>query len=287
MRQKELKEEKMTDSIIRIGKSILQHGKANDRIYLIKLCKDDVFDIFSLFKQLVSKYNYKKIFAKVPYSVKQLFLDDDYVIEAHIPNFYYGTDDVFFMAKYFSSDRSSVKNQEEIKNVLKTALKTQMKQEIELKEGFYFKKPEVNDITKMVQLYKKVFESYPFPIFDPNYILETMHKNVDYFGIWKSNNIVAIASSEMDLDSQNTEMTDFATLPEYYGNNFSVYLLNEMEKDAEKRNIKTSYTIARSVSYGMNICFSKMGYTFTGTLNNNTNICGSLENMNVWYKFLT
>ncbi len=37
---------------------------------------------------------------------------------------------------------------------------------------------------------------------------------------------------------------------------------------------------------GMNITFAKTGYTYAGTLINNTNISGRLESMNVWYKHI-
>ncbi|MDD2310679.1 MAG: hypothetical protein PHH91_13970, partial [Desulfuromonadaceae bacterium] len=40
-------------------------------------------------------------------------------------------------------------------------------------------------------------------------------------------------------------------------------------------------------SFGMNITFARDGYSFGGTLTNNTNISGSLESMNVWYKTLS
>lgn len=111
-----------------------------------------------------------------------------------------------------------------------------------------------------------------------------MQKNVDYFAIWHNERIVALSSSEMDFGSKNTEMTDFATLPEYQGNNLAAYLLQEMEKSAKQNGVKTAYTIARGVSYGINTIFSRNGYRFSGTLINNTNICGCLESMNVWYK---
>ena len=52
----------------------------------------------------------------------------------------------------------------------------------------------------------------------------------------------------------------------------------------EQLGIDTFYTIARSVSFGMNITFAKMDYKYTGTLKNNTNISGNIESMNVWYK---
>jgi putative beta-lysine N-acetyltransferase len=90
----------------------------------------------------------------------------------------------------------------------------------------------------------------------------------------------------MDIQSGNTEMTDFATLPEYRGKGLSAFLLRLMESEVKKRQIKTTYTIARAPSFGMNITFSKMGYSYSGTLINNTNIFGHFENMNVWYKLL-
>ncbi len=57
-----------------------------------------------------------------------------------------------------------------------------------------------------------------------------------------------------------------------------------MEMKLEQEGIRTLYTIARAVSPGMNITFSKLGYIYNGCLINNTQICGSLESMNVWSK---
>jgi putative beta-lysine N-acetyltransferase len=79
-------------------------------------------------------------------------------------------------------------------------------------------------------------------------------------------------------------MTDFATNPEYSGNNLSLLLLRAMEEEMIIRKVKTVYTIARSYSKGMNITFAKQNYQYMGTLINNTNIAGNIENMNVWYK---
>ena len=54
----------------------------------------------------------------------------------------------------------------------------------------------------------------------------------------------------------------------------------------KRQGMHTAYTIARSLSAGMNITFAKLGYVFAGTLTNNTNISGKIESMNVWYKLL-
>ncbi len=82
-------------------------------------------------------------------------------------------------------------------------------------------------------------------------------------------------------------MTDFATLPKWRGKGFAQCLLLHMEKTMKRRGIKTAYTIARAMSAGMNVTFSRAGYRFGGRLKNNTNISGNIESMNVWYKQLT
>lgn len=279
----------MNDSIIKIGNSLIQHGKQNDRIYLMKLYKGDEQKVISLINELIHLHNYSKIFAKIPYEFKKLF-NESYKIEAIIPNFYNGKEDALFLGKYIKKEREYLKNEKIITNIIETSKSKAIiaNKELNLAENFYFKKCSFDDTEKMTELYKQVFESYPFPIHKNSYIQETMMQNVDYYGIFnKDNKIVALSSSEKDLNGQNSEMTDFATLPEYRGLNFSLYLLKKMEEDAKKQGIKTVYTIARAVSYGMNISFSKMGYNYSGTLKNNTYICNEIESMNVWYKSLT
>ncbi|MNP81484.1 N-acetyltransferase YodP [compost metagenome] len=52
----------------------------------------------------------------------------------------------------------------------------------------------------------------------------------------------------------------------------------------KKIGIKTLYSVVRAKSFDANILFSKIGFKFSGTLINNTNISGRIESMNVWYK---
>ncbi|HYQ58419.1 MAG TPA: GNAT family N-acetyltransferase, partial [Draconibacterium sp.] len=96
----------------------------------------------------------------------------------------------------------------------------------------------------------------------------------------------ALASAEVDEKGKNAEMTDFATLPQYRGKNFSVLLLAEIEKAMKKQDFSTLYTIARLNSIGMNKTFLKMNYCYSGTLIKNTHIAGKLESMNVLYKHI-
>ena len=143
-----------------------------------------------------------------------------------------------------------------------------------------------DDAEAITQVYREVFETYPFPIHDPEYILQTMEENFIYFTLWDGDRLAAVSSSEMYPAYGNVEMTDFATLPHYRGNGGAQFLLRTMEAEMRKRGIANAYTIARAYSFGMNITFARNGYSFGGTLTNNTNISGSMESMNVWYKTL-
>jgi GNAT superfamily N-acetyltransferase len=82
-------------------------------------------------------------------------------------------------------------------------------------------------------------------------------------------------------------MTDFATDPEHRRASLAAHLLAAMEADARQDGVKTAFTIARAVSYGINIMFARAGYAFGGTLVNNTNISGRVQSMNIWYKPLS
>ena len=81
-------------------------------------------------------------------------------------------------------------------------------------------------------------------------------------------------------------MTDFATLPSHRGRGLATHLLGRMDGAARTAGERVAYTIARAVSFGMNITFARRGYAFGGTLVSNTQIGGAIESMNIWYKVL-
>ena len=277
----------MTDTVEKWRSSLLQHGQYNNRVYLMKLAESDGKAIIPYLDQLAKTNGYTKIFAKVPGTLKYAFETNAYVQEAFIPQFYQLQESVCFMAKYLKAERKTDPNLERIKKVLETAkAKTAAIDRVELAPQFSFHIATEADIPQMVAVYKKVFATYPFPIHDPQYLKTTMNRNIRYFVICQSEKIVALSSAEIDFEGRNVEMTDFATLPEYRGLCFALYLLYQMETVLKKTDIRCFYTIARAMSYGMNITFAKRGYNYSGTLVNNTNISGQLESMNIWYKIV-
>ncbi len=275
----------MIDVIETIGKSKIQHGTYNDRLYLMKLSKQDLPEILPRLDRLAEDRNYSKVFAKVPESAKDYFSQQGYTAEAAIPNFYQGREDVLFFGKYLAGDRRREKKADLVKKVLATAKdKARTGKILQLRESFQTRAAGKRDVAEMAKLYGRVFATYPFPIQDPDYLKKTMEENVAYFGVWDGEELVALSSAEMDVSGQNAEMTDFATLPEYRGQGLANFLLAHMEDYLCDKGIRTAYTIARAYSFGMNITFAKLGYSYSGTLTNNTNIFGGLESMNVWHK---
>lgn len=279
----------MYDIIEKIGNSLIQHGKQNNRIYLMKLDSADSPQIIDHLEELARFNGYSKFFAKINENQAEEFLHRGFTTEGKIPYFYNGKETALFLAKYFDKKRASVdySTSEVIKQNIETAKRKAKKTTTKsLSSTFEFKKLENDDCIELAKLYKKVFATYPFPIHEPSYLSKTMEDHIIYFGIFHNDQLVAASSCETDKKSLNVEMTDFATDPDFRGHGFGVILLEEMENYMRQHKFRCTYTIARAMSPAMNITFAKLGYKFAGTLINNTNISGNIESMNIWYKNL-
>lgn len=275
----------MSDDIDRLGQSLIQHGKYNDRIYLMKLAREDLPGLLQQLDHLAEEHRYSKIFAKVQKSAQSHFTNSGYVAEAEIPGFFGGREEVIFFGKYLTEERSREQQPALVRDVLTAArAKADSGKGSPLPGSYRLREAGPQHVAAMAELYRQVFATYPFPIHDAEYLRRTMTENVAYFGIWHKQRLVALSSAEMDPEGLNAEMTDFATLPAYRGKGLANHLLADMERHLAVSGFKTAYTIARAYSYGMNITFARQGYCFSGTLTNNTNIFGGLESMNVWYK---
>ena len=276
----------MFDKIEKLGNSLIQHGKSNNRIYLLKPNVDDVSILISELDSLANKNGYTKIFVKISTGLLPAFVLNNYVVEAFIPKFYKGETDCVLASKFLDEERY----------VKPDVLLTDLTRLLNLKRhfsrkglpsGLHISMLSEDDVEAAAEVFKVVFDSYPFPVYDPAYLLQTMRSNMAlYFGVWAGNRLVGISTSETDFDNRNAEMTDFAVLHEYRGNGLALHLLLYMEKAVKEKGIKTVYTIARLTEPGMNLTFIKGGYKYSGTLINNTNIGGSIESMNVFYKHL-
>lgn len=275
------------DIIENIHGSLIQHGPHSSRIYLMRLDTKDTLGLIKRLDTLALEKGYGKIFAKIPAPEWHAFKSADYVKEAVIPKFFEGRTDGYFISKYFNAERKSDPN---AKNQLGRIRQTgngldssanrigRAMQEVVLCTR--------TDAAEMSAIYQKIFKSYPFPIHRPSYLKRMMSEDVFYYCIRIEGEIAALAAAEVDYINNNTEMTDFATRPEWRYMGLANMLLNHMDTKARALGIKTAYTIARMASDGINLVFQKNGYHYSGLLKNNTQIGGSIESMTVWYKHL-
>ena len=274
----------------------IQHGPYNRRIYLMNLGTADPEHLPAQLANFAKQRGYGKVFAKVPARVTPRFLAADYRREAGIPGFFSGREDADLLGLYLEPSRAEEHREDLLRNVLESAREKAQTASQPTPEPAPSSTPDLPpetalcacneaDVTAMARIYGEVFPSSPFPIDTPEYLLDTMRTHVDYFGVRNRNgDLVALASAEMDPENSNVEMTDFATLSDARGHGFAVHLLRRMENAMTQRGMHTAYTIARAVSYGMNITFARCGYAYGGTLTNNTNISGTIESMNIWHK---
>ena len=256
----------------------MHHGPLNDRVYLMKLDPNDMPGLARMLLLLAKREGRGKVLAKVPEGHKQVFLDQEYVIEATVPGMM-GGEDGHFMSFFINRGRARGPTEKERQIIQKSASsKKRPKKTHEVVELG------AKDAREMARLMEEVFPSYPFPMSNPDYILHCMSNDVSYFGIKKKGKLVAMGAAEMDCSNGCVEMTDLATRQTHRGMGMSSSLLMHMEEEMRAKGYKVGYTIARSASMGINMVFARDGYGFCGTLSCNTNISGSMENMNIWAK---
>ena len=270
--------------------ALIQHGTFNNRIYLMKIKDANPNDLAPALLEKARENRYTKVLVKIPYETSQPFLNLGYVQEAEIPNLYSGKQSAIILAYYSSKNRKLENNRTENEKVYRLSIEKQVPpesiQKIQLENNFSLHNLTQDDVPEIAALYNTIFSSYPFPINESSFLVETMESHVDYFGIKTDGELIALSSLEKDTENLNAEMTDFATLPKWQGFSLAKYLLVHMEKEARLNGLKTAYTIARAESPGMNIVFTKNAYQYGGRLINNTHISGHIESMNIWYKAL-
>lgn len=273
-----------SDRIETIGGSTVQHGPSNRRVYLMHLDPADLPGLPLDMLRLAQREGHGKVFAKVPAKSAEPFLDAGYEKEAEVPGYFRGEDDAVFLCAYPDPERR-MGNRENAESILRLAMDRAAPGDESAAEP----DPDVlrlgpDDAESAAALYREVFQSYPFPIHDPAYIRRTMQTHVAYYGIRSGNAWAALSSAEKDHEARAAELTDFASRPGRRGKGFAGRLLARMEQDLRAEGFLTGFTIARALSAGMNIVFARARYRFGGMLWNNTQICGTLEPMNIWYK---
>jgi beta-lysine N6-acetyltransferase len=151
---------------------------------------------------------------------------------------------------------------------------------------YELKKADESCAEELSGLYREVFQIYPTPLHDPDYVKKTMKEGTVYYVFFHQGKIVSAASAEVNSFYKNAELTDCATLKEHRKYGLMKIILGELESELKQQGIYCAYSIARSLSFGMNAVLYQLGYKYRGRLMNNCYIYDKLENMNMWVKNL-
>lgn len=222
----------------------------------------------------------KLIVKSRPHDV-ELFESKGFINEAHVNDYFLGTD-MFFMTKYFSPDRQRSLAWDEEELIVKTILQEKVAGfEMDISNVRVASKEDCKDLA---DLYRDVFPIYPTPLSNPNHLEKTIEEGTVYVFIRDHEKIISAASAEINSTYKNAELTDCASCPEAQGKGYMKKLLYKLEELLGHRGIHCLYTIARAKSVGMNKAFHQLGYHYGGRLKKNLIIYSGLEDMNVWYK---
>ncbi|SDJ12197.1 putative beta-lysine N-acetyltransferase [Salimicrobium halophilum] len=208
-----------------------------------------------------------------------------YSYEGRIGGFFDG-EDAYVYALFLDEKRNIRSATEKEKRVLQTAFSYATKEEGEAGKSYYIRRAQKADRFGMSQLYKQVFASYPTPMDDPDFILEMMESGVyAMVGEYEGRIVSSCAGDWMPLYNA-CELTDCATLPEHRGKGLLVSQARRILEACRERRVKTIFSYSRSLSTGMNIINARLGFKYGGRMVRNSNIAGSFENMNIWYRNL-
>ncbi|WP_088071471.1 putative beta-lysine N-acetyltransferase [Gottfriedia luciferensis] len=235
---------------------------------------------------LAKEYKFTKLIIKVRNEHLYSFLQSGYMIESALKGYFQGSDG-FFVTKYTSQDRRNSLYWAAGDDIVEAVLKSDRKNEKIIPDEYRIRRAEKSDSKKLANLYGQVFQIYPTPLNEPKYVEKTMDEGTIYWIYEKESNIVSAASAEIDFGQRNAELTNCATLEEHRKHGLMKELMKKLEQDLIEQSIYCSYTIARSLSYGMNAAFHQLGYKYTGRMTNNCYIFDKLEDMNVWVKDLS
>ncbi len=258
-------------------------------VYEFNLTRDHAAgEMVKLLAGKASENGLDKIWLKSKTGYMNAFTEAGMKLEASIPGYYMGQETALVFALYLSSHRQTPSHArgKELVDKLVSKFKDGTVKRI-IPDGITFKWGEKEHCPAMARLYRKVFTTYPFPVFDPDYLKSTIDQDSTYYiTAWHNKELIAASSAEINRPQQNAEMTDFATLPQWRGYGLASFLLDQMETRLQTERFRCLYTIARASSTGMNSVFANAGYGYYGVLIKNCNIGVGFEDMNVWAKLL-
>ena len=237
-------------------------------------------------EELISTHKAEKLIVKVRNEDYFRFLEKGLQPEAVVDRYFLGSDAHFF-SKFYTPERKKNDHWVIEDGIIHSIyqLDTIVQKTVPPKE-YELRLADESCAVELASLYRQVFPIYPTPLHDPEYIKKTIKEGTIYYTFFYQGNIVSAASAEVNSFYKNAELTDCATLTEHRKYGLMKIILQELEGELKRKGIYCAYSIARSLSFGMNAVLFQLGYSYRGRFMNNCYIYDKLENMNMWVKNL-
>ncbi|MGP4079691.1 putative beta-lysine N-acetyltransferase [Pseudalkalibacillus sp. R45] len=243
--------------------------------------RGNVASIHKQVMRLLDEHPFTKVIVKSRQEDWKTFLELGYQFEALYTGYYNGSD-AYSMALFSENSRRTSDYWIFEDETLQQVKEIKCTLDVPSASGYTIRKAEEKDAKELSNLYQAVFEIYPTPMNDPDYIAKLMkHDSIFYVAEYEGK-IVSAASADINRKYHNAELTDCATLPEHRKNGLMKILIAKLENELKEQKIFCSYSIARALSFGMNAVFHQRKYAYKGRFTKNCNIFNKLEDMNLW-----
>ncbi|ASV30700.1 putative beta-lysine N-acetyltransferase [Maribacter cobaltidurans] len=278
----------MFETIENIEGATIYHGEIHNRIYLSEINQEKIDAILPKMTALAKQKKYDKILSRVPENAINKFESNGYTVEAKIPGLYHGKTTGYFLADYLNEgrhqcDEKQLKIIETVKTIAMAANKPNENPHMGIPSNHEVRKLGSKDFSELVDLHEKAYKYHPKHIKREQDFEQLAELDHQFYGLFVKEQLLVSAILRVHPTESNLEIVDFATHPDYRGQNLSYYLVQEIKTLMQDVGCTTIYALARATSYGLNITYSKHGFKYAGTLTNNAFVRDALESMNVWY----
>ncbi|WP_375090040.1 putative beta-lysine N-acetyltransferase [Peribacillus sp. RS7] len=264
----------------------LYHDHANQRLRMDDY-RGNIQKAMARALVIAKEQGFTKVILKARNEDLSAALGQGYMLEGILSRYFNGND-AYCMAFYLTDERRTsdfwVKEDKVIQDVSEIPRLMDM---LKIPENYLLRFATDEDAQELANLYGEIFETYPTPMNDERYIKKVMEEGTIFSVIEYEGSIVSAASAEVNEMYHNAELTDCATIPHHRKHGFMKVLISALEQELIRKNIYCSYSLARSLSMGMNAVFHQLGYEYGGRLTKNCNIWDKYEDMNIWGKDLS
>jgi beta-lysine N6-acetyltransferase len=258
----------------------------NRRLKVLSYRAEDYRSMCARLTWLANENGFDKILVKARDSDWQSFLPSGFVLEG-ILRYYYRGDDAYVLGRFGSQERLRIDDFLKKSQLIEELLgETDDHEILPLDSGLRVAVVGEELVPALVDHYEALFPNYYTPLTHPDYLLQTMHRNVIYRAVVDPAGRVVSAGSAELTGQGSAELGDCATRAAFRGRSLIYHVIDALEAEVRERQCVAAFGLATSVSASQNRMFRRMGYEYSGRLLKNFAVEGGFEDMNIWTKRL-